>query len=507
MKKRALISVFDKTNILEFSKSLVEMDWEIVSTGGTFNYLNENGIDVIEISQVTNFPEILEGRVKTLNPYIHGGILFKREEKTHQDTITKENITPIDMVVNNLYPFEEKLKENCSHEEMIENIDIGGPSMIRAAAKNYKDVLIITNPDDYEDVLEDLRNGEVSLDKRVELSKKAFSYTTFYDSLISNYFNKITNEEYPKYKTFGYKLENTLRYGENPHQSAAHYKDVFNDIKLKKLNGKELSYNNLRDIYCGVKIVKDFKDPTVVAIKHNNPCGIGSGDNIYNAYMKAFRCDTESIFGGIVVFNREVDEKSAEHMNSYFLEIIIAPKFSKKALEILTNKKNLRLIEIEDFDNIKFGNYSINEVIGGIVYQQEDYVSKNEENFDFEIVTENSPTKNQIEDLKFAWRCAKNVASNGVVIAKNQGTIGIGQGEVRRSWAVEEAIKRAGEKIEDSVIASDGFFFEDTVEEINKANIKAVISPGGSVKDEKVIELCNKYNISLVFTGTRHFRH
>lgn len=501
MKKRALISVFDKTNILEFSKSLVEMDWEIVSTGGTFNYLNENGIDVIEISQVTNFPEILEGRVKTLNPYIHGGILFKREEKTHQDTITKENITPIDMVVNNLYPFEEKLKENCSHEEMIENIDIGGPSMIRAAAKNYKDVLIITNPDDYEDVLEDLRNGEVSLDKRVELSKKAFSYTTFYDSLISNYFNKITNEEYPKYKTFGYKLENTLRYGENPHQSAAYYTSTEFDGAMEDfevLNGKELSYNNIKDLDIAWKVANEFEEIACCALKHNTPCGVAIGESVLEVYKKAHDVDPDSIFGGIVAINRTIDKATAEEMSKIFLEVIAAPGYDEEALEVLRAKKNLRVIKCNTKPCAK--KYMVT-VDGGILVQEEDTKLLDE----VKVVTEKAPTDEEMRDMIFGMKVVKYVKSNAIVTVKDGVAVGIGGGQVNRIWPTQDALRR-GEGA--TILASDAFFpFNDIVDECAKYGIKAIIQPGGSIRDQLSIDACNKHGIAMVFTGVRHFKH
>lgn len=509
MKKRALISVFDKSGILEFARSLERMDWEIISTGGTYRYLKENGLNPIEIEEVTKFPEILDGRVKTLNPYIHGGILYKRDNKDHCETIKSQEISGIDMVVNNLYPFEEKLREGVNHEEMVENIDIGGPSMIRAAAKNYKDVLIVTDPKDYVKIEEELESGEVSEKTKLDLARKAFGYTAHYDSLISNYFNKIVDKKYPEYLTMPFKLDTKLRYGENPHQSASFYKNSFDDLKIsvRQLHGKELSYNNLNDIYGTIVALKEFEEPTVVAVKHTNPCGIGSAKEIYDAYIKAYECDTESIFGGIVALNRNVDADIAGHMATYFLEVVIAPGFSDAALEILTQKKNIRLIEIPELQEFKLNEMSFKQVLQGIIYQETDTMTEEENDFDFQVMTTREPSEYEIEDLKFAWKCVKNVASNGVVLAKNKGTIGIGQGEVRRSWAVEEAISRAGDKIEDSVLASDAFFFEDTVEALNDAGVKILMSPGGSVKDEEVIKLCEEYGMTLIFTGVRHFRH
>lgn len=509
MKKRALVSVFDKVGILEFCRGLEKLDWEIVSTGGTYKYLKENGVNALDISEVTKFPEMLDGRVKTLHPLIHGGILFRREDSSHVETVKEYGIHSIDMVVNNLYPFEAKLREGAEHSEMVENIDIGGPSMIRAAAKNYKDVLIVTDPSDYEGILYDLERGEVSEKSRMNLAGKAYSYTAFYDSLIANYFNEKLDITYPSYLTMPYKLEDKLRYGENPHQSAAYYKNSYLSGKytIRQLHGKEMSYNNLIDVFGGVKAVKEFDKPAVVAIKHTNPCGVGCADNIFEAYMNAYESDMESIFGGIVAFNREVDAKSAAHMGTFFLEIVIAPSFSETAIDILTRKKNIRLIEIKELNDFGLDKMAFKQVLGGIVYQEYDVMTDSEKEFEFKVVTKRQPTEKEIEDLKFAWLCVKNVASNGVVIAKDGATVGIGQGEVRRSWAVEEAIARAENRIEDAVLASDAFFFEDTVEQLHEAGIKAVMSPGGSVKDEAVIELCDKYDMTLVFTGVRHFRH
>lgn len=509
MKKRALVSVFDKSGIIEFCRSLEKMDWEIISTGGTYKYLKENGLSPIEVKDVTKTEEMFEGRVKTLHPKIHGGILYKRDNEDHLKTLEREGIHSIDMVVNNLYPFQEKLRQKASHPDMVENIDIGGPSMIRAAAKNYKDVIVITDPRDYHRVIDAMNKGELSEKLRVDLARKAFSYTAHYDSLISNYFNQISNIEYPEYLTLPFRLEDELRYGENPHQSAAFYKDSFHDLgyRFNKLHGKDLSYNNQNDIYGAIKALKEFEGPAAVGVKHTNPSGIGLGRDIYDAYIKAYEADSESIFGGIIALNRQVDAKIASHMSRYFLEIVIAPSFSDEAMEILTQKKNIRLIEIDNLLDFKLDNLNYRQVLGGLIIQEKDDFLEKEKKFDFEIVTKRKPTAKEIEDLKFAWKCVKNIASNGVVLAKDGMTTGIGQGEVRRSWAVEEAIARAGDKIEGSVLASDAFFFEDTVEALHKAGVKAMISPGGSVKDELVIELCDKYDISLVFTGVRHFRH
>lgn len=510
MKKRALISVFDKTGIVEFAKGLTELDWEIISTGGTARLLSEQGIDVIDVDDLTKFPEILDGRVKTLNPLIHGGILFRRELESHQKTVEEMEIHPIDMVVNSLYPFEEVLKNpNATHEELVENIDIGGPSMIRAAAKNYRDVLIVTDASDYDTVLEALKSNSVDIVLKEELARKAFSYTAYYDSLIANYFNDKLNVEYPEKLTNGYFLKQDLHYGENPHQSAKYYESAYksSDFNIEQLHGKELSYNNLNDVYGVLNALKAFDRPSVVAVKHTNPCGIGSADNIYDAYIKAYESDTESIFGGVIGLNREVSVEIAEKLNAFFVEIVIAPSYSKEAIEVLSSKKNIRLLEISNLNDIPMDKHDIKQVLNGVLLQEHDNISEAEEEFAFEVVTDRMPTEAELVDLKFAWAAAKGIASNGVLIAKDGGTIGIGQGEVRRSWAVEEAIARAGDKIAGAVVASDGFFFADTIELLHAAGVVAVVQPGGSIHDAEVIELANKYNMSLILTGIRHFRH
>lgn len=509
MKKFALISVFDKENIKEFAKELIDLGYEIISTGGTYNFLKKNMIDVVEVSEVTNFNEILEGRVKTLHPFIHGGILYRRDKKEDVETVKNLNIFSIDIVVNNLYPFEKVLNEkNKTHSDLIENIDIGGPSMIRAASKNYKDVLVVVDKNDYKEVIERLKTKKIDENFKLFLATKAFSYTAYYDSLISNYFNDLSNIEFPEKLTVGYKKTDFLRYGENPHQRASLYEKAYinkkNKFNFKKIHGKELSYNNLVDISAAVKMVKEFYDPCVVCLKHGSPCGIAISKNINDAFDKAYLCDSVSIFGGVIALNCEVNEYIAEKINSFFLEILIAKKFSKKALEILQKKKNIRLIEIENLKEVDLESKTFKEVINGSLYQ--DYDNKLI-NSDLEFVTKIKPTKDQLEQLIFAFKACKFVLSNGVVIVKDNATVGIGQGECRRSFAVKEAIERVNGNLEGAVLASDGFFFEDTVKMLKENKIKAVISPGGSIKDKDVIKLCDDYSIAMVFTKTRHFRH
>ncbi|MBU5256112.1 bifunctional phosphoribosylaminoimidazolecarboxamide formyltransferase/IMP cyclohydrolase [Tissierella praeacuta] len=509
--KRALISVFHKEGIVEFASELKKLGWEIISTGGTYKILKESGIEVIEVNNVTNFPEILDGRVKTLNPYIHGGLLYRRDNENHIKTIEDMKIDPIDMVVNNLYPFEETIKKpNVTHEETIENIDIGGPSMIRAAAKNYKDVTVIIDPSDYEQVLNELKSeGKTTFRTRQYLARKVFNYTAYYDTLISNYFNEIEEVIFPEKLTLAYKSKEELRYGENPHQKAAFYKEVGKKegtlAGAIQLHGKELSFNNINDANGCIEALKEFDEPTVVAVKHANPCGIGSGKDILEAYKKAYECDKVSIFGGIIAANREIDEKVAEKINEIFIEIVMAPSFTEKALEILTQKKNIRIMQIDSIIDRKYKELDIKKVLGGLLVQDKDRILLNEE---IKIVTKNQPTEKQMEDLLFAWKAAKSVKSNGVVIAKDKATIGIGLGEVNRVWAVQNAIERAGEKVKGAVLASDGFFpFKDSIELLSSAGVAAIIQPGGSLKDSEVIEEADRNSLSMIITGIRHFKH
>ena len=509
--KRALISVFDKSGIIEFAKDLKDLGWEIISTGGTSKILKEANIDIKEIEEITNFPEILDGRVKTLNPNIHGGILYKRDNETHINTLKELNINSIDMVVNNLYPFEETLKrEGVSHEEIIENIDIGGPSMIRAAAKNYKDVIAIIDPKDYDLIINELKNNkDTSLETRQYLAAKVFQYTAYYDSLISNYFNKLENIDFPNILNLSFKDKQELRYGENPHQKAAFYKEIDNlEGTISggiQLHGKELSFNNINDSNGALEILKEFEEPTIVAVKHANPCGIGSGENLLEAYEKAYESDKISIFGGIIAANREIDEKVAEKINEIFIEIVMAPDFTEEALNILKSKKNIRLITIPNIMKKDYPFYDIKKVLGGILLQERDTKILDGE---LKVVTKRKPTEKEMLDLLFAWKAVKGVKSNSVLLAKNKGTIGIGMGETNRVWAVEKAIERAGDKAQGSVLASDGFFpFKDSVEALAKAGITAIIQPGGSIRDEESIIEADKNNMAMIFTGIRHFKH
>ncbi len=509
--KRALISVFNKEGIVDFAKGLIDLGYEIISTGGTFKLLKEANLNIIEVEDVTKFPEILGGRVKTLNPLIHGGILYRRDKEEDVETIKSMDIGAIDLVVNNLYPFEETIKKDgVSEEEVIENIDIGGPSMIRAAAKNFRYVTTVIDPEDYPMVLEELRrDGETSLETRRHLARKVFNYTAYYDSLISKYFNQLEDVKFPEYLTLAFKEGKSLRYGENPHQEGAFYKEVTglegSLAGADQLHGKELSFNNINDANGALEALKMFKDPTIVAVKHANPCGIASGKNLVEAYGKAYACDPVSIFGGIIAANREVDKDLAEKISEIFIELVMAPSFTEEALEILTRKKNIRLLRI---DNILYNDYKdldMKKVLGGFLVQDRDTILFKD---GIETVTSRKATGEELEDMEFAWACAKSVKSNGVVLVKDRATIGIGLGEVNRVWAVENAVERAGEKARGAVLASDGFFpFKDSIEVLAKAGVEAVIQPGGSIRDKEVIEECNKNNMAMVFTNIRHFKH
>ncbi len=514
---KALISVSDKTGIVEFAKRLEKQGIEIVSTGGTYKKLKEEGVKVMEISQLTGFPECLDGRVKTLHPIVHAGILARREKEEHKKQLEELNIDTIDFVVVNLYPFKQTiLKEGVTLEECVENIDIGGPTMLRSAAKNYQDVTVITNPEDYEVVLKELEeNGKVSKDTKFRLMQEVFMHTANYDAMIANYIKEQRKDEsLPEKLTLTYEKVQEMRYGENPHQKAALYKEVGKCegslTTAKQLNGKELSFNNINDTNGALELLKEFEEPTVVACKHGNPCGVGSSSNIYEAWQKAFQADKTSIFGGIVVVNEEVNVKMAQEMKEIFLEVVVAPSFEPEALEILKKKKNVRILELPTI-RVKQREtaYDIKKINGGAIVQTIDAKLLDE----YEVVTEVKPTPEQMEDLLFTWKIVKYVKSNGIAIGKAKQSIGIGPGQVNRIWATKQAIEHGEELIETgitegSVLASDAFFpFADCVEEAHKAGIKAIIQPGGSIKDQDSIDKCNEYGIAMVFTKMRHFRH
>lgn len=505
--KRALISVYDKTGIVAFAEKLDQLGWEIISTGGTKTLLEEAGIKVIAVEEVTNSPEILEGRVKTLHPHVHGGILFNRDIASHQATVDEMGIHAIDMVVNSLYPFEETVKNGvASKAEIIEKIDVGGPSMIRAAAKNYKDVLIVTATEDYERVADALENDQNTLELRESLAAKAFRLTAFYDAMIAEYFTAETNEQFPELFTKGYRYKELLRYGENPHQAAVYYESPLEeDFDLEQLHGKQISYNNYNDMRANMDLVQEFDEPVCVALKHANPCGVAVGKTPAEAYQKAFEGDPISIFGGIIGFNRTVDAETADQLARIFLEIIVAPDFTEEAFAILSKKKNIRLVKSTKLGEFKGKKTTYKETVGGLLLQDKDLSIYGEDGV--VLKSDRQVTDKELEDMDFAWKVAKHCASNAMVIAKDKQTLALGHGEVRRVWALEDALERSEFPLAGAVVASDGFFFPDTIDTLHEYGIKAIVQPGGSVQDEKVIEAAKAYDISVLFTGMRHFKH
>lgn len=510
MKKRALISVSDKTNIEVVSKKLVDMGYEIISTGGTFNMLKEHKIPVINISDVTGFPECLDGRVKTLHPAVHAGLLAMRGNTTHMQQLKEQNINTIDVVIVNLYPFKQTImKDNIEFGEAVENIDIGGPTMLRSAAKNYQDVIVIVDPADYDRVFCELEQNNVTLETRKYLMYKVYQHTAVYDTLISSYLRQQLNIDYPEQLTLAYEKKFQMRYGENPHQNAALYGEVIpvnnSLVNAVQLNGKQLSYNNINDTNGAVELLKEFEQPTIVAVKHANPCGVASADNIYDAYIRAYNSDPVSIFGGIVAANRRIDKATAQEMVKIFLEIIIAPSFSDEALEVLRAKTNLRVLELKDLDKANSrGAMEFKKCYGGLLVQDTD-ISENEE---LNVVTEKEPTREEADTLRFAMKVVKHCKSNAIVIAKDNATKGIGVGQTNRIWATKQAIEHCIDGAEGAVLASDAFFpFDDCVTEAAKGGISAIIQPGGSVRDADSIKACNEKGIAMAFTGVRHFKH
>ena len=510
---RALISVSDKRGMVEFAQGLNQLGITIISTGGTAAKLIEEGVPVIGITEVTHFPECLDGRVKTLHPAVHGGILAMREKKEHMDQIAELGIETIDIVAINLYPFKETiLRPNVTMEEAIENIDIGGPTMLRSAAKNHKDVVVVCDPSDYGRVITELKEtGTVSYDTKYRLALKAFQHTAAYDAMISDYLRKEIHEDLPENLTLTFERVQSLRYGENPHQKAYYYKEVKPYkgaiVNAIQLHGKELSFNNINDANGALQTLKEFDEPTVVAVKHANPCGVGTGDDVYDAYVKAYKADPVSIFGGIIAANRAIDEKTAEEINKIFIEIVIAPNFTEEAIHILKKKKNIRLLQLDHIETKAPDNdIDLKKVGGGLLIQTTDHIIYQEE--EMRVATDRLPTERELEDMKFAMKVVKHVKSNGIVLAKDGKTIGIGPGQVNRIWAVENSIRQATDNLEGSVLASDAFFpFDDCVTEAAKAGISAIIQPGGSIHDEDSIKKANELGIAMIFTGTRHFKH
>lgn len=516
---RALISVSDKTGIVELAKELIGLGIEIISTGGTYNKLKEEGIKALEISELTGFPECLDGRVKTLHPTVHAGLLAIRNNEDHMKQIKDLGISTIDMVIVNLYPFKETImKEDVTREDAVENIDIGGPTMLRAAAKNYQDVAVVIDPRDYPLVIKELKEGnEVSQDTKFYLMQKVFMHTSNYDTMIADYLKKQREDKsLPETLTMTFEKVQDMRYGENPHQKAAFYREVGKQtgslVDAIQLNGKELSFNNINDTNGALELLKEYEEPTVVACKHGNPCGVGSADTIFEAFTKAFEADKVSIFGGIVVINRKVTKELADELKQIFLEVIVAPDYDEEALNILKTKKNVRVLKLENISVPQSEDaYDLKKVNGGLIVQTIDSKLLIEE--ECKVVTSTQPTKEQMEDMMFAWKMVKFVKSNGIAIAKNKQSVGIGPGQVNRIWAAKQSFEHAKELIgekasQGAVLASDAFFpFDDCVQAAHEAGITAIIQPGGSVRDQDSIDKCNEFGITMIFTGMRHFKH
>ncbi|WLR54905.1 bifunctional phosphoribosylaminoimidazolecarboxamide formyltransferase/IMP cyclohydrolase [Mesobacillus subterraneus] len=510
-KKRALISVSNKEGIVELAKELVGLGFEIVSTGGTKQALKDGGVPVIGISDVTGFSEILEGRVKTLHPKIHGGLLAKYDDPSHQAQLAENEIEKIELVCVNLYPFKETIsKPGVSPEDAIENIDIGGPAMLRASAKNHQYITVLVDPVDYKQVIEEYKNQNgTTVETRRSLAAKVFRHTAAYDALIAEYMTNLAGEEQPEKMTVTYELKQSLRYGENPHQQAAFYQkplgSAFSVAAAEQLHGKELSYNNINDANAALQIVKEFSEPAAVAVKHMNPCGVGIGKDVFDAFGKAFEADPVSIFGGIIALNREVNAETARKLYEIFLEIIIAPSFSDDAIEILTGKKNLRLLKVS-FDGEASKENTLSSIEGGLLIQEQDAYGF--EDAEISVPTKREPTETEWEALKLGWKVVKHVKSNAIVVANKDMTIGIGAGQMNRVGAAKIALEQAGTKADGAALASDAFFpMDDTVEAAAKAGITAIIQPGGSVRDADSIKKADEYGIAMVFTGVRHFRH
>jgi phosphoribosylaminoimidazolecarboxamide formyltransferase / IMP cyclohydrolase len=508
--KRALISVSDKTGVTDFANELAALGFELVSTGGTKKALEEAGLKVIGIEEVTGFPEMLEGRVKTLHPFVHGGLLAKRIPE-HQAQLDEQGISLIDLVCVNLYPFQQTIaKPEVTVDEAIENIDIGGPSMLRSAAKNHEYVTVVVDSSDYAGVLKELKEqGEVSKETNRKLAAKVFRHTAAYDAIIADYMTNLSGEEQPEQITVSYKLKQPLRYGENPHQKATFYVNAlgskFSIAHAKQLHGKELSFNNIRDADAALQMVKDFAEPAAVAVKHMNPCGIGVGVTAEEAFDRAFEADSKSIFGGIVAFNRPVDKGTAIKLNEIFLEILIAPEFTEEALEVLTSKKNLRLLTVP-FDEKTKRESIYTSVEGGMLVQDQDTYSF--EDAAITVPTKRQPTDEEWKALKLGWKVVKHVKSNAIVVANDKMTLGIGAGQMNRVGSAEIALNQAGHQSKGAALASDAFFpMDDTVEAAAKAGITAIIQPGGSIRDEDSIKKADEYGITMVFTGVRHFKH
>ncbi|MDB4895423.1 MAG: phosphoribosylaminoimidazole carboxy formyl formyltransferase [Firmicutes bacterium] len=528
--KRALISVYDKNGIVEFARALVKLDVEIISTGGTYKALQSAGVPVAEVSQVAGFPEILDGRVKTLQPQIHAGILAIRANAAHMAQLAEHKVTPIDLVVVNLYPFRETVANpNVSLEDAVEKIDIGGPTMVRAAAKNWQDVAVLVNPERYSQVLSELQeSGEIGLSTKYDLMVEAFQHTSVYDTAVAGWLAnrgrailearqagqavpEATGAEFPYAVTLHLTKVQELRYGENPHQKAAFYADETNGagttiVGAKQLHGKELSFNNINDAHAALALVKEFDRPAAVAIKHANPCGVAVADTLAEAYRKAYAADTVSIFGGIIALNRPCDVETAREIAKIFVEIVIAPYFEPEALKVLSKKKDIRVLEVGAIERKAPAGFDVKRVAGGFLLQTWDAIT--EEPKSWRTVTSATVTPEMLADLAFAWKVCKHVKSNAIVVVKNGQTLGVGAGQMNRIDAARHALRQAGDAVKGAVLASDAFFpFPDVVEAAGGAGIAAIAQPGGSIRDQESVKRADELGVAMVLTGVRHFRH
>lgn len=510
--KRALVSVSDKTGVVEFAQALTEVGYEVVSTGGTAKALRDAGVKVTYISEVTGFPEILGGRVKTLHPKVHGGILAQRTPE-HLQELEENAIVPIDIVAVNLYPFKQTIsKPDVTLADAIENIDIGGPTMVRAAAKNHQDVAIVVNPSRYQLVIDELKEkGSISGETRFSLALEAFSHTAEYDRCIADYLSRVSREKgFSKTFTLAGQRVQSLRYGENPHQQAAFYQDETAGPGTlggaKQLQGKELSFNNIVDIEAVLSLVQEFDKPAAVIVKHTNPCGVATGKSLKEAYQRALAADDISAYGGIVGLNRNIDKETAEELVKIFLEAVIAPSVDAEALEVLAAKPNLRVLECGDLQKAQKGGVDLKKVSGGFLVQDIDagFVPPS----DWKVVTETLPSEKDLEELAFAWKVVKHVKSNAIVVTKDNVSLGVGAGQMNRVGSADIALKQAGDNARGGYLASDAFFpFSDTVKAAAQAGVRAIVQPGGSIRDEESIKEANEHGIIMVFTGMRHFKH
>jgi len=509
LSKKALISVYEKEGLVEFAEGLIDNGYDIISSGGTASVLEEAGLEVQRVSEITEFPEILDGRVKTLHPKIHGGILFRSGE--HEEDIEKHALPEIDLVAVNLYPFEEVVRKEHDLEEAIENIDIGGVALLRAAAKNHERVAVVTDPEDYMWILDEIEEvGEVQLQAKIKLALKAFQKTTSYDAAIYNYLHETFYwDSLPdQFNVVGKKIRD-LRYGENPDQKAAFYKtkriEESSVLKAEQLHGKKLSYNNIRDIEGAMDIVKEFEEPAVAAIKHTNPTGVASREDLTEAYKLAHDCDPKSIYGGIIAANREVPVGMAEEIDKIFIEAVIAPGYEDEAVEVLKNKKNIRIMELPEWESREVG-YTFQPVTEGLLVQEKNVDTATKE--DFKIKSDREPDEDELKAMEFGWKVVKHIKSNAILFTKSDHTVGVGAGQMSRVDAVKIARMKAKLDTEGATMASDAFFpFRDGIDEAAEAGIRSVVQPGGSIRDDEVIEAVDEHGMSMAFTGQRVFKH